>query len=295
LRERNEVRELLSFETLIAHYRYIRGLISDGRDGLERALALGADEGFSHVGAYCSCSDFARLQGDHEKAKQHAETALTLARRAGVLDDLGLALKQLGIVEMSNDLERAVALLEESLAIRRAGGSSRDLATSLNNLAEANRLRNEYGAAISYLREALEVCDVAYDVEGLAITSMNLAQIELQAGQHRSAAEHLRVALKHATAIGWLEMVARALTGAAAIAHGRGLYKAGAQLVAVAERIFAEKAIHLDPEDRDGLQKTKSLLEHELGRAASEASARTSAEMSWEEASALAQDVASLH
>ena len=84
LRERNEVRELLSFETLIAHYRYIRGLISDGRDGLERALALGVDEGFSHVGAYCSCSDFARLQGDHEKAKQHAETALTLARRAGV-------------------------------------------------------------------------------------------------------------------------------------------------------------------------------------------------------------------
>jgi hypothetical protein len=102
LRERNEIRQLVSFETLIAQYRYIRGLIGEGRDGLERALALGADEGLSSVAAYCSCSEFARLQGDHDAAKQHAETALGLARGDGSPDDdEGLALKQLGIIECS--------------------------------------------------------------------------------------------------------------------------------------------------------------------------------------------------
>jgi tetratricopeptide (TPR) repeat protein len=173
LRERNEIRQLVSFETLIAQYRYIRGLIGEGRDGLERALALGADEGLSSVAAYCSCSEFARLQGDHDAAKQHAETALGLARGDGSPDDdEGLALKQLGIIEMFDDLERSVLLLEESVAIRRARGSSREVANSLNNLAEANRLRGNHDAAISYLLEALAMCDRMNDIEGLAMTSM---------------------------------------------------------------------------------------------------------------------------
>jgi hypothetical protein len=123
LRERNEIRQLVSFETLIAQYRYIRGLIGEGRDGLERALALGADEGLSSVAAYCSCSEFARLQGDHDAAKQHAETALGLARGDGSPDeDEGVALKQLGIIEMFDDLEGHLA----GLGTRSPGRCVRD-------------------------------------------------------------------------------------------------------------------------------------------------------------------------
>ena len=68
-----------------------------------------------------------------------------------------------------SDLQRAEALLEESLALSRAAGTARDVSVALNALAMLNVYRGDYSRASAMQEESLSLAREASDVQIIAI------------------------------------------------------------------------------------------------------------------------------
>jgi len=83
--------------------------------------------------------------------------AESLALFQAIGDHLGVAWMLLETGRSEQDLARQLALLEESLALSRAGGYPRTIATALGNLGKLAHSRGEHGLARQHLRETLQI------------------------------------------------------------------------------------------------------------------------------------------
>src|SRR5262249_7524866 len=101
------------------------------------------------------------FRGDHELAEPLRYESLALFREVG--DAWGIAWMLYHIAAERSDIERKVALLEESLALARAGGYKRTIVSVLNGLGLVAREQEDYARAVLFYKESLALCHQLHD------------------------------------------------------------------------------------------------------------------------------------
>ena len=89
-----------------------------------------------------------------------------------------------------SDLQRAEALLEESLALSRAAGTARDVSVALNALAMLNVYRGDYARASAMQEESL--AREASDLQIIAILTYNTGFAAAITGEFKRAVALVR-------------------------------------------------------------------------------------------------------
>ncbi len=170
-------------------YWYSRGAAREGRDWLERLLALDAGQEHNTTPrdvralALNSAGIFAYQQGDYAGATSQYEASLALRRADGHRAGVAVTLCNLGIIAAQCDeYARAAALYEESVAILREEGPPGSLARTLNGLGVVARWQGRYDLASACHEESLAIKREAGDQLGCAVSLHNLGELAYQQG-----------------------------------------------------------------------------------------------------------------
>ena len=111
--------------------------------------------------------------------------------------------------QLNGNYPAAIIAYREALDLCRSLASeSADVATGLNDLAEAERLGGEFVAAEEHYREALRVARAVSNDEGMAAYTGNLASLALDRQNWPTAETLAREALPLSEKVGRLEMIA---------------------------------------------------------------------------------------
>ena len=168
LLESGEADGALRLSGAIWPYWQTRGHWTEGRRYLNAAVALGADlEPERLVDALWGASLLAQWQGDIDEGEQLASRMLEISKRAVEQEHVySVAIHLLAIVATKrDDRDRALALLEESLAIVRRGGEPWLLSIALNNLGNLLMREGDYERAAGLFEESLAIGEARGDVD----------------------------------------------------------------------------------------------------------------------------------
>jgi non-specific serine/threonine protein kinase len=249
--DRGDATHLLRFVISISALWSSRGYLAEGRQWVDRALALpGATSSPDHLETLRTGSWLASYQGDAEHAGALGERALALARQLGERPAIIQALKSMGGVWFHRgDIDQAGAYWEEALAEADADGvAHRELRPGiLINLAVVEIHRRDFDRAEDYLRRALELRDEGESSDPLldAIVSMHRADIAIERGDLDAALVHARSALTIAWEIRHTLGIVACLATVGVIASGRGYPERGARLLAASDALREEAGFAL--------------------------------------------------
>jgi ATP/maltotriose-dependent transcriptional regulator MalT len=188
-----EVARALRMVSALRQYWYLRGLQTEGRSFLDRAVALPAetdalDNSQLRAQALFVAGFLAHSQYDNKQAIVYLQESLALFQRlqdkrgiAGSLHQLGTANYVLG------EVEQGLALIEESLSLYREAKDSRNSADVLLTLGVAALFQGEYERAHGLYEESLALFQAVDEVWGKAIALHYLAFICCAQGQYRRA------------------------------------------------------------------------------------------------------------
>jgi predicted ATPase/Tfp pilus assembly protein PilF len=214
-------------------YWQTRGDWTEGRRFLAAALALGAHlEPERLVGALWGASLLALWQGDLDEGERMATRLLEISKTAADEEYVySVAIHLLAIVaERRGDRDRAMALLEESVAIGRRGGDQWLFSIALNNLGNLLAGEGEYERAAGLFEESLAVGEARGDLDRRARAYSNLGLAAYGLGDLARARDLYRRGLEAATEIGLVEAQLHALFGIAAVEAEAGDCAVGARL-----------------------------------------------------------------
>jgi predicted ATPase len=187
-RERNEADLAQQLAAELARFWIAFGLLDEGRDAIERVLALGGET--SHQDRFDVlywASILTTLQDDRPRAQELAEAALAEARLLDSQPAIGMALAHLGDVVSDSDLDRAQALVEESLAIFRDRKEPFREATAYRQLALIAHRREDYELAVRHHTVALGLWQTLEHPWGVPISLRGLAEAALARGDLATA------------------------------------------------------------------------------------------------------------
>ncbi len=142
---------MLRIAAALWRFWFIRGYVSEGREWLNRALsgAAGVDPAV-RANALDAASGLAWANGDLDRALTLGEECLAVYRELGDPSGIATALNAVGaVIADGGDTERARAIFEEELAIRRTLDNPRGLALVLSNLAEIMRYGDDFLTDVS--------------------------------------------------------------------------------------------------------------------------------------------------
>jgi tetratricopeptide (TPR) repeat protein len=111
------------------------------------------------------------------------------AYRAKLLNEAGLVHQALG------SLEDALALYQQSLAIRQEIGDRVGEGVTLNNISQIYDTRGDYGTALKHLEQSLVISQDIGDREGEAVTLSNIGALHHAKGDYGTALKHLKQSL----------------------------------------------------------------------------------------------------
>lgn len=184
----------------VRRFWMIHGHYSEGRNFLERALAVGAahledgnailastrDTVSVRAKALNAVAQLALNQGDHEQAETFAEESLALSKEQGDSASIGLSLYLLGQVAwLRGNFTLAGSRLKEALELFRLVGDRDRVAYSLYNLAELAVIQGAYDRAPALFEESLALFKEQGNKRGIALSLLQLADalFHLQADQ----------------------------------------------------------------------------------------------------------------
>jgi tetratricopeptide (TPR) repeat protein len=143
----------------LGQFWHMRGYLREGRQWLEQALALSPEApDAARARALEGLGTLTWNQGDYAVARANLEESRALFERLGDRRSFANVLKHLGTIALNQeepDYERATALFEECLELRRALDHQRGVANSLNDLALVAIEQGDYPRAKSYLEDGL--------------------------------------------------------------------------------------------------------------------------------------------
>jgi predicted ATPase/class 3 adenylate cyclase len=202
--EEDEVELGLTLTADLYRFWLAHGRASEGRRWFEEFLAQAQASPPAIVGgALHRAGDMALWQGDHQRAAELSEKAATVLGDAGLTEKLCYVLATQGwAVGALGDFDRAVAVLEEALALARANGFEIQAASALNNLAAVHKLRGDYAHALELNEACLEIIERAGDPLNVAVVLGNVGETALGVGDHRRATEVLERSLELARELG---------------------------------------------------------------------------------------------
>ncbi|MCB0215252.1 MAG: tetratricopeptide repeat protein, partial [Chloroflexi bacterium] len=206
-------------------YRYMRGSFAEGREDLERALAIPAegDPGAVRAGALHGLGTLATYQGDFDQARVWLEAALAIWRAIG--DDAGAARSAHNLAVIAHeqgDYASARPLLEEHLAFVLESGSPTEVARAHSNLAGVALELGDLAMAEARFRAALAINrqiafegGIADDLRGLGATAMDR-------GDFAASRQLVEEGLALARQIDYKQAVAESLRLLGEISHRSG-------------------------------------------------------------------------
>lgn len=143
----------------LVRFWLVLGYVSEGRDWLERVLALaGRTAPATRVEALWGASDLAIFQNDLARAKALAAEALALAHESGYRLGVGMGLHGLGnVAESQGDFEAAAAYHEDALKLFRELGEPVWEGLALRHLGLTASARSDWIQARAFHEEALVI------------------------------------------------------------------------------------------------------------------------------------------
>jgi predicted ATPase/DNA-binding SARP family transcriptional activator len=223
-------------------YWWSRGYLSEGRDWLNRALALPGPvdrwrRGYALNGAASlaeSQGDFAAASAFHREALANWQQLGSAAGKARALSGLGTAAAHRG------EYASARAFHEQALAIVRATDDALGTARILDRLGTVSRHQGELDRAETYYSESLSLFRQHGDLVNASIVLSNLGEVCHQQGRVDRAAELFEEALRLQRELDLPDGVAFDLTNLARVCLDLGEHERAAALSAQAVRIFRD-------------------------------------------------------
>ncbi|MGH8873739.1 MAG: tetratricopeptide repeat protein [Acidimicrobiia bacterium] len=189
----------------------LRGHLSEGRSWLEQVLESVGEgrEELVRAGVLLGSGDLAATQGDLDRAAEHLEEALALARRLG--DErraVGALARLAGIPHKRGDLPRATALFEEALVAARRNGDRWDVGHVLCSLALLLEDQGDHRRAEELAAEAVSAARETGETYLLTDTLLTAGELALNRGEGVRARGLFQEALTLAREAGITDVVA---------------------------------------------------------------------------------------
>ena len=249
---------------------FLRGYLNEGRDWLDRTLAVGGEPGPLHVRAFSAAGRLARHRGDYQKAIGLQETSLELARTFQDRRAEALALFELGALAglAEGDAAREAALTEASLAVWRELGDSWGIARTLNNLGYEAYLQGDLNAAVPLLDEGVTLARAAGDRSVLAYILDSRGVVAEAQGELERATDLYKEALALAQQIGNRLVEAFALSSLAGMAVRQGQPARAARMWGAASALRDAIGTRLPLEEEERFAGPVSSAREVMGEAA---------------------------
>ncbi len=206
----------------LSRYWLLRGLLSEGRAQLQRALASPncRDHTSSRAVALDGAGALAFNQGDYSSSRALHEESLAIRRKLGDDEGVAEALRNLGnVADEMGEYARAVELYEQALGMWRKLGNDWGEAAALNNLGLVAMRKGEYATATDRLRESLRMFEAQDARWAVGVTSANLADIAFDTEDTDSARAYYTESLRIAADLDDRDGIAYALTGLANVSR----------------------------------------------------------------------------
>jgi tetratricopeptide (TPR) repeat protein len=231
-----ELRLLLSCEK----FWVVRGYWTEGRQRFDAALAR-ADEAPPSLRArgLLHASAFAWNQGDYDRGKALAETALALGDDLGKTSEI-FAYIMIGNCETLANPARMVEMYETAAAIARASGHEFALTIPLTNLGNAALVDGDFARARANFEEAAAMNRRLGFQTALANNLADLGFVALAESRIAEAAEAFRESLNICLAKRSVSILLWVVEGLAAVALERAAPREAALLLAATTRPRAE-------------------------------------------------------
>jgi tetratricopeptide (TPR) repeat protein len=195
--EHGQAKMGLRLAAALWRFWHIRGHLSEGRRWLESMLAqsITADPAL-HARALNGAGVLAQSQGDYDRAIRLHEESLALRRALGDRRGIASSLNNLGLIASAREeYARATALMEESLAIGREMEDRDHVALLLNNLGDLQMRQSNYDHAESCFAESESLLRERGNKRGLALVLCNRGTVATLRGEHGRAIELSRGSL----------------------------------------------------------------------------------------------------
>jgi tetratricopeptide (TPR) repeat protein len=218
--ERREAEIALRLSGALWRFWSMRGYLSEGRQWLDGALALGNTVSASkRIKALGGAGRFAFDQGALVVARSCFTEGLALAREVGDRRNTAWLLNDLSMIEDDNALVRS--LCTESLAIGRELNDKYSIAPALGNLGWVALVEKDYAAAQVFFEESLVTAREAGNGESIATVLNNLGHLAFERGDYALAQARYTEPLVMVDPEATHRVLAEALEGVAAVAHAR--------------------------------------------------------------------------
>ncbi len=217
--QRSSMEMALRLGGALSQFWQVRGHWSEGRNYLERSLALEAPLGGNRVAAFVrakaliSAAHLSFFQSDYHRAGALCKESLALCRELGNQTGIAFSLYFMGNVAWAQDNAAAARpLLEEALTIFRQVGFKGFIAWPLFTLALLHYSQGDYSQACTLYEECLALHREVGNKRGIAHTLSQLAQV-LLVSQSDQARVHLLLeeCLALSKEIGFKEGIAASL------------------------------------------------------------------------------------
>ena len=245
-----------------------RGRIPEGRQFLDRLLAAPTVEPqtLARARALYGAGTLAFMQGEGEAALPFHQESLAIAEEMGDQEAVADALIGLARVALlEGDTMEMRRRSEQSLAVARAAGIERTTAQALHHLVEAMRRQGDLEEAIPLYHESLELQRQLGSERGVALELHNLGNVERKRGNLNAATELLTESLSIYGRLGATRNLAYCFLGLGNLAAAEEDPERAARLIAVAEKLFEEAEVALDPDYREDYERSKLWTQTALG------------------------------
>jgi predicted ATPase len=311
-REQNAAETALRMAGALWRFWYTRGYLSEGRRWLDQALAmvenglpvLHAEAGASRPAdaqmqktsmavrakALTGAGGLAYAQGDYSPAQTCYEASLALFRALGDRRGIASSTNVLGVLaEILEDSTRANSLYQEALALFRELGDRVNVARILNNLGAAAHDRGDSAQAQAFYEESLALRKVLGDKMGIAKSLFNLGEEAQSQGKSVEAIGRYVESLAMRAELGDKEGIAYCLEGLADVAGARGQPKRAARLWGAAAALRENIGAPLPPLEREKYERTVAAARTQYEAAAFDAAFLAGQSMTLEQVAAEAK------
>ncbi len=185
-----------------------------------QALEFGQDER-ERLRVYEKMGDICRTIGEYDRAIEFFNKALELATRK---DTKARIMSQIGGAQHSQGkYEAAFRTCEKALAVV-GGSSSKEEATALSNIGNANLWLDNHKEAIANLKKCLEILENIGDDYTMAGALNNIGIVYSNKGEYDTALQYLNRCLEISKQVGRLDSMAFSLNNIGNINRYRGNY-----------------------------------------------------------------------
>jgi len=270
-RESGEIDTGLRLAGALWRFWYMRGYQREGRGWLEDLLALtakgpGGPARAARAKAFNAAGVLAYYQGDCVRAIALHEESLALRRELADKQAIASSLHNLASnVALCGDHERAVELYEESLALSRDLGAKLAIAATLSNLGDIAREQGAYGRATALSEESLALMRELGDTWGIALLLTNLGRLAREQRDYGRAAVLYAESLALYRRLGDKSEVIACLQDVAALIYRQGQAEQAARLYGAVAAGRDANGHALSPVDQARFERDVAALRATLG------------------------------